>query len=202
MTKEFLENLGIDAETASKIQKQHQAELYEQTTKEAAKTAVVQENLSKAQADLEALRQSSGDTAAIQQQYNDLKAKYDADTAELTAKLAARDYDDAVRAGIASAGVKFSSKAAERDFMNSAREKKMELKDGSLTGFDDFVKSQREADPGAFAPEKPAPRFVGPVGAGGAPHATLPPNVAQAKEMGAARAATMKASNDAMKAFM
>lgn len=202
MTKEFLEKLGIDAETASKILEQNKAEIYEQTTKEAAKTAVVQEKLSKARADLEALRQSSGEAAAIQQQLSDLQAKYDADTADLTAKLAERNYMDAVRAAVSGKGLKFSSKAAERDFLAQAKAKQMELKDGALTGFDDFVTAQREADPYAFASDKPTPHFVGPVGTGGAPPATLPPNVAQAREMGAARAATMKASNDAMKAFM
>ena len=36
----------------------------------------------------------------------------------------------------------------------------MELKDGELSGLDDFIKAQREADPDAFAPDKPAPRGV------------------------------------------
>lgn len=198
MTKEFLEKLGIDAEAIDKILSENQKD----TDREAVKTVQAREKLAAANADLEALRQSSGDVEAIQQQYNDLKSKYEADTADLTAKLAERDYMDAIRSAVSGKGIKFSSKAAERDFLAQAKAKQMELKDGALTGFDDFVTEQREADPHAFASDKPVPHFVGPVGTGGAPPATLPPNVAQAKEMGAARAATMKASNDAMKAFM
>lgn len=198
MTKEFLEKLGIEAEAINKILAENQKD----TAKEAAKTTAAQEKLVTVQADFDALKQSSGDAAAIQQKYDEAKAKYEADIADLGAKLAARDYDDAIRAGITSAGVKFSSKAAERDFMAIAREKKMELKNGILTGLDDLVKAQKEADPGAFAPEKAAPRFMGPTGTGGAPSATLPPNVQQAKEMAEARANTTKAANDALKSFI
>lgn len=198
MTKEFLEKLGIEAEAIEKILAENQKNI----DKEMTKTKDVQENLATVQADYDALKQSSGDAAVIQQKYDEAKAKYEAELADLGAKLAARDYDDAVRAGITSAGVKFSSKAAERDFMAIAREKKMELKDGKLTGFYDLVKAQKEADPGAFAADKQAPRFMGPTGTGGAPSATLPPNVQQAKEMAEARANTTRAANDALKSFM
>lgn len=177
MTKEFLEKLGIEVEVIEKILAENQKD----TAKEAAKTTAAQEKLATLQADYDTLKQSSGDAAAIQQQYDEAKSKYEADIADLCAKLAARDYDDAVRAGIASSGVKFSSKAAERDFMAIAREKKMELKDGTLTGFDDLLKSQKEADPGAFAPDKPAPRFIGPTGTGGAPK----PPVSRAAQLAA-----------------
>lgn len=198
MTKDFLEKLGIESETIEKILEENQKD----TAKEAAKTTAAQEKLATVQADYEALKQSSGDAAAIQQQLNDLQAKYDADTADLTAKLAARDYDDAIRSAVSAQKLKFTSRAAERDFYAQAREKKMELKDGELTGFDDFLKAQQEADPYAFASDKPAPRFIGPTGTGGAPSATLPPNVQQAKEMAEARANTTRAANDTLKSFM
>ena len=50
--------------------------------------------------------------------------------------------------------LKFSSKSAERAFTAALREQKLALKDGELTGLDDFIKAQKEADPEAFAPEK------------------------------------------------
>ena len=45
------------------------------------------------------------------------------------------------------------------------------MKDGELTGFDEWHKTQLEADPTAFQSDKPAPTFVKPVGQGGAPAA-------------------------------
>lgn len=205
MTQEFLKNLGVEDAAIDRIITEHEKAVNsekQKTAKSKADLTEAQTKLTTAQSDLEALQKSSGDVAAIQQQLKDLQAKYDADIAERDEKIAARDYDDAARASVSSNGIKFSSKAAEGYFYSQLREKKLEMKDGTLTGFDDFLKAQREADPGAFAPDKPIPHFMGPVGAGGAPPAPLPPNVAQAKEMGAARAATTKASNDAMNAFM
>lgn len=198
MTKDFLEKLGIESEAIEKILAENQKD----TAKEAAKTNAAKEQLTAAQDELDTLKKCIGDAAAIQKQYDEAKAKYEADIAELGAKLAARDYDDAIRAAVSAQKLKFTSRAAERDFYSQAREKKMDLKDGALTGFDDFLKAQQEADPYAFASDKPAPRFMGPTGTGGAPSATLPPNVQQAKEMAEARANTTKAANDTLKSFM
>jgi hypothetical protein len=40
---------------------------------------------------------------------------------------------------------------------------KLEMKDGTLTGFDDYCKKQQESDPAAFQSEKPAPTFANPI---------------------------------------
>lgn len=65
------------------------------------------------------------------QQINDLKAKYAASSAV--------------------AGIKFSSESAKKAFLADLTEKKLPLQDdGTLLGFDDFVKSYKQADPGAF----------------------------------------------------
>lgn len=152
--------------------------------------------------ELETLKKSNGDIAAVQKQLEDLQAKYDADIADRDAKLADRDYSDAITRAIAGNGLKFSSKSAELAFIAALKEQKLELKDGELTGMDDFIKSQKEADPDAFVPEKPVPRIVAPTGTGGTPGEPVPANVARARDMGAARAAALKASSDAMKNFM
>ncbi len=86
---------------------------------------------------------------------------------ELAARLAARDYDEAAARELAGKGVRFSSKGAEKSFLGALREKGLTVRDGRLEGFDEFLREQREADPGAFENEKPS--FVRPVGAGGAP---------------------------------
>ena len=67
----------------------------------------------------------------------------------------------------AAAGIKFSSASARRAFLADLAEKKLPLQeDGSLMGFEDYVKSYRQADPDAFAAEGGYPN----VKDGGDPH--------------------------------
>ena len=57
-------------------------------------------------------------------------------------------------AASAAAGLKFSSESAKKAFLADLTAKKLTLQDdGTLLGFDDFVKSYKQADPGAFAQE-------------------------------------------------
>lgn len=96
-------------------------------------------------------------------------------------------------------------KSARCAFETALREKKLELKDGTLTGLDEFIKAQKEADPDAFAPDKAPPRFVTGSGSGGGhgePPENVPENVRIAKEMGAARAASAGATNDVLKNYL
>lgn len=205
MKREFLEGLGLEKETVDKIMAENGADLEREkskTTAVKADLADVQGKLATAQAELDGLKKSNGDIAAVQQQLSELQAKYDKDTGDLQTKLADRDYSDAITRAITGKGLKFSSKSAERAFIASLKEQKLELKDGELTGVDDFIKSQKEADPDAFVPDKPVPRIVAPTGTGGTPGEPVPANVARARDMGAARAAAIKASSDAMEKFM
>lgn len=156
MKREFLEGLGLEKGTVDKIMAENGADLEKEkakTTAAKADLADVRGDLSAAKTELETLKASSGDAAAIQKKFDDLQAKYDTDTKALQAQLSDRDYSDAITSGIAKSGLKFSSKSAERAFTAALREKKLELKDGELTGLDDFIKAQKEADPDAFAPE-------------------------------------------------
>lgn len=176
MTREFLKSLGLEDSAIDSIMAEHEKAVNaekQKTVKAMTDLTEAQTKLSAAQADLEILRKSGGDTAGLQKQLEDLQAKYDADIAERDAQIAARDYMDAARASVSAKGLKFSSKAAEGYFYSQLMEKKLELKDGELTGLDDFIKAQREADPYAFAPDKTAPRFMGPVGTGVAPPAPI-----------------------------
>ena len=57
-------------------------------------------------------------------------------------------------AASAAAGIKFSSESAKKAFLADLKAKGLALQDdGTLLGFDDFVKSYKQADPGAFAQE-------------------------------------------------
>ena len=95
--------------------------------------------------DIEDLRKSSGDAESVRKQLEDLQGRYTKETEDYKAQLASRDYADAMNRAITAKGVKFSSKAAEKAYLADLKEKHLELKDGELTGFDEWHKAQLEA---------------------------------------------------------
>jgi len=208
MTREFLKNLGLEDAAIDNILNENMADIGKEkakTTAAKADLADAQGKLSSVQSELETLKKAGGDAAAVQQQLAELQAKYDKDTGDLRTQLADRDYADAIGRAIAGKGLKFSSKSAERAFTAALKERKLELKDGELTGLDDFIKAQKDADPEAFAPDKAPPRFAAGSGSGGGhgePPEHVPENVRIAKEMGAARAASAGATNDVLKNYL
>lgn len=192
MTREFLKNLGLEDAAIDSILNENMQDIGKEKTKTTAAKADLadaQGKLSATQTELEGLKKANGDIAAVQQQLTDLQAKYDKDTGDLKGQLADRDYSDAVTRAIAGKGLKFSSKSAERAFTAALKEKKLELKDGELTGLDDFIKAQKEADPEAFAPDKAPPRIVGPMGGGG--NGAPPQPVSRAAQLAAEHHASL-----------
>lgn len=176
MTRKFLEDLGLEKEVIDKILDENSSDI----GKEIGKTNTAKADLATAKGELQTVRneldelkKSNGDAASLQKQLEELQAKYDTDTGTLQKQITDRDYTDAISKAIAAAndgkGLKFSSKSAQAAFVAALREKGLELKDGALTGFDDFVKAQKEADPEAFASDTPTPKIVNRIGTGGAP---------------------------------
>lgn len=201
MTREFLKNLGLEDAAIDSILNENMQDIGKEKAKtNAAKAdlADAQGKLTAAQTELEGLKKANGDIAAVQQKLADLQAKYDKDTGDLKVQLADRDYSDAVTRAISGKALKFSSKSAERAFTAALKEKRLDLKDGELTGLDDFIKAQKEADPDAFAPDKAPPRIIGPMGGGGGAPDTAPKTVAEqlAQHIGKASAESGKAANN------
>lgn len=210
MKREFLESMGLDKETVDKIMQENGNDINAEKRKTEAAEAkattanneleAAQNKLTAAQGELDALKASNGDIAKAQQQLTELQAKYETDTADLKGQLAARDYSDAINKAISDKGLKFSSKGAQSAFVAALKEKKLELKDGSLDGLDDFIKSQKESDPDAFAPDKPAPRFATGAGGGagghGNPNQTMTTAELMAQNIGKATAESGKAANN------
>ena len=81
----------------------------------------------------------------------DAQKAADAKVAELQAGYAAQN---------AAAGLHFTSASAKKAFMADLAAKNLPLQGDSLLGFDDFVKTYRENDPGAFAADTKPPRIV------------------------------------------
>lgn len=99
----------------------------------------------------------------------DWKAK--ATEAENQAKAQVAELQNDFAAQVAVSGVKFSSESAKKAFLSDLKAKKLPLQEGKLLGFDDYLKTYKESDPGAFAPEKGSPIItVG--GKGAAPAAS------------------------------
>lgn len=115
--------------------------------------------------------------------------------------VARLEYDGIVCNAVEGLGLKFSSKAAERDFYARLREEQLAVENGGLVGLEEFVRARREADPRAFEDGRAVPRFVAPAGLG-CGQESAPANVAQAKAMGAERAAARRASGEVMKNFL
>lgn len=80
-----------------------------------------------------------------------------AEKAENDAKAQVAELQNDFAAERAVSGVQFSSDSARRAFLSDLKAKKLPLQEGKLLGFEDYLKSYKESDPGAFAPEKAAP---------------------------------------------
>lgn len=80
------------------------------------------------------------------------KEKFSSAKTEYDEKLKAIDYDKALDDAVKN--LRFTSNSAKKAFVTDIRDKKLEVKDGKLSGFDDFLKTYKENDSGAFVDEK------------------------------------------------
>lgn len=195
MKREFLEAMGLEKENVDKIMAENGADL----EKEKVKTTAAKSDLEKAQAaladrekDLEELKKTAGDAESIKKQLEDLQAKYTAESEAHKAEIAERDYDAAVTNHVSD--LKFSSKGAKSAFVAGLKEKKLEIKDGKLDGFDKYLEEAKKADPEAFAPDKPTPHFGRP--AGGVPNTPKTAGEQMAEVLGKSAADRAKSAND------
>ena len=204
MKRDFLEGLGLEKEVIDKILDANSADI----GKEKAKADTLKDDLATAQQtiadrekDLETLKKSAGDADGIQAQLDELKAKYDKETSEYQAQIAERDYSGAVARAIADKAIKFSSKAAERAFIADLKANRLEVKDGALVGFGEYLGKVKESDPDSFAPDKPKPSFAPPAGNGGEQGKPLTIAEQLAKNLGAAAAQRDKAANEVISKY-
>lgn len=125
--------------------------------------------------DLEAAQADAGKLPGVQQALTDLQTKYTQDAADYENRMARQRYEFMVteRAN----GLKFSSTAARKAFVQEAIGKDFKVDGDTLLGYEDFVNKYKADDPGAFAPEtppapdKPKPEIVLPTGNPPAPDA-------------------------------
>ena len=92
------------------------------------------------------------DLEKINKDLADWKTKAETTEREYKEKIAARDYNDALSAGLSK--YKFSSEAAKRDVVAQIRKQNLTMTDGQIMGLSDAVEKIREADAGAFVREE------------------------------------------------
>lgn len=89
----------------------------------------------------------------------DWKKKAEDAKNDYEAKIAARDFEDALRTQME--GLKFSSNAAKKAVADQIRGMGLKLHEGKILGFEDAVKGISEKDPDAFVDEgNPPARFT------------------------------------------
>lgn len=91
------------------------------------------------------------DVDALRQQITEAQKRAEDAENQYKQQMADRDYSDAVRAAVT--GVRFSSNAAQRDFIAQLQDKKLPLSDGKLLGYTDFLDTYKKDNPGALVDE-------------------------------------------------
>lgn len=127
---------------------QQVTQLNEQITQRDADMATLRTSLDAAQAD-------AGKLAGVQQSLTDLQAKYAQDKTNYETAMAKQRYEFAVREK--ANGLKFSSTAAKKAFVQEAIGKEFKLDGDTLLGYEDFLAKYKADDPGAFVAETPNP---------------------------------------------
>lgn len=116
-------------------------------------------------AKLEAAVADGTKLAEAQQTLATLQTQYSQDQASWEQKLKDQAYEFRIRE--LTGGLQFSSNAAKSEFIREAIGKKFAMEGDKILGFDDYLKSYKEADPGAFAADPgKQPEIIHPGGGG------------------------------------
>ena len=106
MERKFLKELGLDDEQIDKIMAENGKDIQTEQAKATAATTSVEDlkkQIAERDADLKQLRESAGSNDELKSKYDELQAKYEADTNSLTEKMAALQRDTALDKAIAAA---------------------------------------------------------------------------------------------------
>lgn len=143
-----LEELGLQEEQIKKIMDLNGEDIQNAKDKASASNAeTLEENkalksqIGERDKDLKKLRSQVKDNEDLTKQFNDLKSKYDKDTADLTQKLATNRLNSAIDQSLSKANVR--NNKAIKGLLNM---NEIKFDDGNLTGLDDQIKSLHKSD--------------------------------------------------------
>lgn len=131
--KEFHENYKTSAEFAKVIAK---SDAYKEQAESASETLKKFEGL---------------EPEKVKQEIDSWKKKAEDAEKDFNAKIAAKDYDEALTKAMES--YKFSSTAAKKNILSQIRDQKLPVKDGKILGLNDFIESIKSEDASAFVTE-------------------------------------------------
>jgi hypothetical protein len=151
----FIQSIFPDAteEQLSKLTAKHEAALAKYDTEiKGLRTQVEDANKQLEEANMQIDDFKSLDLNSIKAKADEWKAKFEKAQEESDAKIKAIRYETAVKE--CASGLKFSSNAAKKAFINDVLGSNLPYESDTIFGFDDFVERYRETDPDAFFTEK------------------------------------------------
>lgn len=162
MKREFLKGLELSDELIDKIIDEHgkSVEKYKKdantitTLNETVKE--LQEQLGKANKQIEEFK--GMDIDGIKRAADDWKEKAEKTEREAQAKIAEMEHDGLLREKLS--GVKFTSEYAKKGVFDEIKAKGLKVENGQILGFDDAFSAIKEAQPSAFEPDNPPPKFA------------------------------------------
>lgn len=173
MKRDFLKGLGLDDSIIEQIMDENGKDIQRE------KNAVnkVNQDLEKYKAENEGLKTQLNEANTQIQSFKEMdidgikasaeewKTKYETDTKALNEKIAAKDYDYAIKDFMSN--YKFIDDDVKETVINKFKAKEFKLEEGKFLGGEDFMKEYKENHKSLFIsdePQNPIPEIVKPTG--------------------------------------
>lgn len=183
MKRDFLKGLGLDDSIIDQIMDENGKDIQRE------KNAVnkVNQDLEKYKAENEGLKTQLNEANTQIQSFKEMdidgikasaeewKTKYETDTKALNDKIAAKDYDYAIKDFMSN--YKFIDDDVKETVINKFKAKEFKLEEGKFLGGEDFMKEYKENHKSLFVsdePQDPIPEIVKPTGGSNPPGDTNP----------------------------
>ena len=173
MKRDFLKGLGLDDsvidqimdENGKDIQREKNAvnKVNQDLEKYKAENEGLKTQLSEANTQIQSFKEM--DIDGIKASAEEWKTKYETDTKALNEKIAAKDYDYAIKDFMSN--YKFIDDDVKETVINKFKAKEFKLEEGKFLGGEDFMKDYKENHKSLFVPDKqqePIPQIVKPTG--------------------------------------
>lgn len=183
MKRDFLKGLGLDDsvidqimdENGKDIQREKNAvnKVNQDLEKYKAENEGLKTQLSEANTQIQSFKEM--DIDGIKASAEEWKTKYETDTKALNEKIAAKDYDYAIKDFMSQ--FKFIDDDVKETVINKFKSKEFKLEEGKFLGGEDFMKEYKENHKSLFVsdePQEPIPQIVKPTGGSNPPGDTNP----------------------------
>ena len=183
MKRDFLKGLGLDDsiidqimdENGKDIQREKNAvnKVNQDLEKYKAENEGLKTQLSEANTQIQSFKEM--DIDGIKASAEEWKTKYETDTKALNEKIAAKDYDYAIKDFMSN--YKFIDDDVKETVINKFKAKEFKLEEGKFLGGEDFMKEYKENHKSLFVPDEPQepiPQIVKPTGGSNPPGDTNP----------------------------